>query len=102
MSGKLVDKAAMLVDNTTSKTFAEFVHCVRTKISVPSGGKCFCFARMGRGEGTLGFQVTGTISWGQNSEPDKIPIKVLPTKPPQNPRTIINLKEFLSLPESIK
>ena len=60
--------------------------------------------RMGRGEGTSDWQgqVTGTISWGQNSEPDKIPLKVLPTKPPKNPRTIINLKEFLSLPESIK
>lgn len=51
----------MLVDKTTTKNFAEFVHCVRTKISVPSGGKCFCFCptarpRMGRGEGTSDFK----------------------------------------------
>ena len=63
---ELVGKVAMLVDKTTKKkTFAELVHCVRTKISAPSGRKCFRFCptacpERGGGE-NLRFQVTGKI-----------------------------------------
>ena len=59
---------------TTKNNFAEFVHRVQTKISVPSEGKCFCFCtparpRMGRGEGTSDFKWQGRSHGGktQNS-----------------------------------
>ena len=49
------------MDKTTAKKIAEFVYHVRTKISLPIGGKCFCFyppawTGMGRREGTSDFK----------------------------------------------
>ena len=89
-----LDKAAMLVDKTTKNNFAKFVHCVQTKISVPSEGKCFCFCtparpRMGRGEGTSDFKWQGWSHGGKTQNPIKS--LGLPTKPPKHPRTIIKL-----------
>lgn len=60
----------------TKNNFAEFVHCVQTKISVPSEGKCFCFCtparpRMGRGEGTSDFKWQGRSHGGKTQNPIK-------------------------------
>ena len=43
----------------------------------------------GEGGRYFRFQVTGMISWGKTQNPIKS--LGLPTKPPKNPRTIINL-----------
>ena len=59
---ELVGKVAMPVDKTTKKTFAELVHCVGTKISVPIGRKCFFQQHaQGGGWGYFRSQVTGMI-----------------------------------------
>ena len=84
----------MLVDKTTKNNFAEFVHCVQTRISVPSEGKCFCFCtparlRMGRGEGTSDFKWQGWSHGGKTQ--NTIKSLGLPTRPPKHPRTIIKL-----------